>query len=306
MAESDAHELEERFRTAQERFIRQDAFPCGYWIARHPVSVAQFGRFVADKGYQTRAWWVEAERAGVWKDGRITGWTWNEEIGQVREEIRSRPGDSGLHFGTPNHPVVGITWYEAMAYCRWIDHHFSSKGTFRLRLPSEAEWELAARGGERIPNSNQIGVLSGGLKVGQTQRFVKNPQPKRSFPWGDQPKTDHANTHELEFQGTSAAGCFGCGRSPYGVEDLSGNVWEWTRSLWGRAVRKPEFGYPYRAEDGREDELASKEVARVLRGGSWGFPADGARCAYRAGREPVYRSRYVGFRLVASPFDSGR
>jgi len=96
-------------------------------------------------------------------------------------------------------------------------------------------------------------------------------------------------------------GCFPGGASPYGVEDLSGNVWEWTRSLWGESISKPEFGYPYDPGDGREDLEAGRDILRVLRGGAFGYVARLVRCAYRYRSRPNYRCWYLGFRLVASP-----
>jgi len=96
-------------------------------------------------------------------------------------------------------------------------------------------------------------------------------------------------------------GCFPGGASPYGVEDLSGNVWEWTRSLWGESISKPEFGYPYDPGDGREDLEAGRDILRVLRGGAFDFGAWLVRCAYRGGFHPRGRRWGSGFRLVASP-----
>ena len=111
-----------------------------------------------------------------------------------------------------------------------------------------------------------------------------------------------ANCGETGLKATSPAGCFPAGASPCGVHDMSGNVWEWTRSLWGPNYSNPQFRYPYDPSDGREDLGAAKESDRVLRGGSWNDYADGARCAVRDGDFPDVRLRNFGFRLVASPF----
>jgi iron(II)-dependent oxidoreductase len=86
------------------------------------------------------------------------------------------------------------------------------------------------------------------------------------------------------------------------VEDLSGNVWEWTRSLWGRDWEEPDFGYPYDPEDGRENLAAGDDVRRVARGGSFDFTVSGVRCAYRGWYRPRYRNWDFGFRVVVSPF----
>jgi iron(II)-dependent oxidoreductase len=99
---------------------------------------------------------------------------------------------------------------------------------------------------------------------------------------------------------TTPVGRYPGGKSPYGLLDMAGNVWEWTSSLWGRDVNKPEFGYPYDPKDGRENQNAPDSVRRVLRGGSFGNGAHFVRCAYRNRYFPYYRFDFIGFR-VASP-----
>jgi formylglycine-generating enzyme required for sulfatase activity len=120
---------------------------------------------------------------------------------------------------------------------------------------------------------------------------VENPEPGRAFPWGNEPDPNRGNCDETGVGTTSAVGCFPGGASPYGVEDLSGNVWEWTRSLYR--------GYPYDPGDGRED-LESGDL-RVLRGGAFYVGARFVRCAYRDWYNPSNRDGRGGFRLVASP-----
>jgi iron(II)-dependent oxidoreductase len=85
---------------------------------------------------------------------------------------------------------------------------------------------------------------------------------------------------------------------------MSGNVWEWTRSLWGKDSEKPEFRYPYRPEDGRENLGASDDVPRVVRGGAFYFNLRRVRAAYRLRSLPDLRGSDVGFRVVVSPFSS--
>ena len=93
------------------------------------------------------------------------------------------------------------------------------------------------------------------------------------------------------------SGAFRGGASPYGIEDLSGNVWEWTRSLWG----KNPYPTGQKARARREDLQASQDKARVLRGGAFGDSHGDARCAYRYGLGPSYRGRRIGFRVVVRP-----
>ena len=125
------------------------------------------------------------------------------------------------------------------------------------------------------------------------------------YPWGNEPDPNRANYGDTGIYTTSAVGCFPGGASrPYGVEDMSGNVWEWTRSLWekgGKDWSAPIFMYPYRPDDGREElEVSNEVVLRVLRGGAfWDFHQD-VRCASRGRNVPQGVLNSVGFRLVVA------
>jgi gamma-glutamyl hercynylcysteine S-oxide synthase len=87
--------------------------------------------------------------------------------------------------------------------------------------------------------------------------------------------------------------------SPFGILDAAGNVWEWTSSLWGEDGSKSTYGYPYKADDGREDMSAPDSVRRVLRGGSFDYYVYRVRCAYRYGSAPAHGYYYRGFRVLA-------
>ncbi len=154
-------------------------------------------------------------------------------------------------------PVVGICWYEARAYCAWL----SAQSGQRWRLPSEAEWEAAARG------------LTG-----------------RRYAWGDDFDPAFCNTFETHVRGTTPVGVFPAGDTPEGIADLSGNVWEWTSSAY--------HPYPYAADSRREDPALVE--AGVLRGGSWLNSAGLARGSQRSTDHPGYRYYYGGFRVVSS------
>jgi formylglycine-generating enzyme required for sulfatase activity len=159
-----------------------------------------------------------------------------------------------------DHPVRYVSWHDARAYCRWL-----SEGTgLAVRLPSEAEWEKAARGTDG-----------------------------RIYPWGDAVPTDDLCNFNDSGRGTTPVGRYSPqGDSPYGCADMAGNVWEWTRSL--------HDSYPYDPADGRED--SEVDGPRVLRGGAFDDSARFVRCAYRFWDGPGDRNRFRGVRLVVSPF----
>ena len=179
-----------------------------------------------------------------------------------------------------------MSWYEALAYCAWLTEAWRERRVIAAdeaaRLPTEAEWEKAARGTDG-----------------------------RRYPWGDEPDPQRANYVDTGVGATSAVEMFFTGASPYDCLDMTGNVWEWTSSLWGENLGDPTFKYPYNQADGREGLDAGDRVLRVLRGGAFFSDRDLARCAYRLGFGPSRDWFYYGFRDVVSlispssvPFDS--
>ena len=241
-----------------------------FWMARNPVTNAEYAEFIAAGGYREREYWTEA------------GWEWK------KKEKQTKPQDWDKHKSKRDHPVRNITWYESVAYARW-------RGAILL---SEAQWEKAARGGLQILNP-QSRITDHASRV----TLIDNPNPERRYPWGDEFDQNKCNTYESGIGDTTPVGQYSSrgGDSPYGVVDMAGNVWEWTSSLFSP--------YPYRAEDGRED-LEAKGGRRVLRGGSFYDDQDVARCSYRYDDDPDSRWYSSGCRVgwcaaPALPLDSG-
>jgi formylglycine-generating enzyme required for sulfatase activity len=202
-----------------------------FYIDRYPVTNQEYKRFIDETGHPVPHYHVS------WCDTR--GYNWDVET-------RSFPQDKAYH------PVVLVTWEDASAYARWAGK----------RLPTEAEWEKAARGGDG-----------------------------RIWPWGNEASIDCGNTAEAGIGGTTPVEQFTPqGDSLFGVADLIGNVWEWTSSLF-----KP---YPYDPCDGRENPVAT--AWRVLRGGSWVNDLYTARCYTRLDGDFLFYNN-VGFRCAMTP-----
>lgn len=160
-------------------------------------------------------------------------------------------------FNRPAQPVVGVSWHEARAYCTWL----CAQTGERFALPTEAQWEAAARG------------LSG-----------------RRYAYGKDFDPVCCNVFETRIRGTTPVGVFPAGDTPEGLVDMSGNTWDWTSTRY-----EP---YPYDAGDGRED--ATGAARRVVRGGSWGSDLDFARAAFRVPSDPDPRDDILGLRVANS------
>ena len=201
-----------------------------YAIGKYPVTVAQYRVFLEDSKKDPDEDWKEANQYD-------------------------------------NHPVVVVSWHDAKKYCEWLAGKFESVGwKVRLGLPTEAQWEKAARSTDG-----------------------------RIYPWGDEADPDKANYGDTGLGTTSAVGCFPSGTSPYGLQEMSGNVWEWCEDSgegWGYAFKTDTY------KEGITDPVGREGSVRVLRGGSWGFVAANCRAANRYGDGPSHRNRVHGFRLV--------
>ncbi len=212
---------------------------------------------------------------------------------------RQKPYDFGEPHHVANHPVVGISWYEALAYTRWQNERLAGQipAGWAVQLPNEPEWEKAARGGVEIPAQPLIRSAAKGSIGKETPPLHLNPQERQRYPWGNESDANRANYDESGIGTTSAVGCFPGGASVYGVEELSGNVWEWTRSLYGK--------YPYPASGAKREErenlTAAASESRVLRGGSYFVSRARVRCALRHGNPPNFGLEDYGLRVVVAP-----
>ena len=203
-----------------------------FFIGRYPVTNAEYRTFVRQTGHKTPRHW-QGGQSPVRKD---------------------------------NHPVVYVSWEDALAYCRWLSKH--SRHTYRL--PTEAEWEKAAKG------------PSGHI-----------------YPWGDDPyHLKPANVADAA-QHTTPIGYYSPNSdSFYGLADMVGNIWQWTGSLWGKSPEAPDFAYPYDPRDGREDVEA--KGFRILRGGPFDFKGRAVPCTTRVKDLPLSRFKTYGFRVASS------
>ena len=233
-----------------------------YRLCRYPVTVAQYQAFVDADGYQQDRFWHPSGRA--WRDGQaelkdLPEW-YRDEYRKETFPIRG-PKDYDPVFQTPNHPRVGVSWYEATAFCGWLGEQYRAKGRLKadevIRLQHEAEWEQAARWSAKAAQADD-----------------------RRYPWGGASDTSdlaqRCNYHQTGIGHTSAVGLFPSGKAECGALDMSGNVWEWCENLY--AEDRPYF---------------------VLRGGSWSHDHPvRLRCAYRNLDPPAYRDYNLGFRCV--------
>jgi formylglycine-generating enzyme required for sulfatase activity len=211
-----------------------------FHIAKYPITNLQYQSFVDDDGYRDKSWWLDLEKP----EPELSPWP------------------------EANRPRTNVTWYEAVAFTRWMTALLGPTEAI-VRLPTEWEWEKAARG--------SVGLI---------------------YPWGESYQSGFANINETQqevgpwdLQQTTAVGMYPHGRSPYNVDDLSGTVWEW-------CLNKYEHPDMISADSSRD--------ARVLRGGSWVNSASDVRSISRRRHRPHDRNYHRGFRVVRSvPLPAG-
>jgi formylglycine-generating enzyme required for sulfatase activity len=214
-----------------------------YRLSRYPITNAQFQCFLDAPDWDNPAWWKDIPP----------------------DEVKfAEPA-----FPYANHPRERVSWYQALAFCRWLNdklrrgllqHEELAAGAYELQLPHEYEWEVAAR----WPNEDVH---------------------ERLYPWGDEFEIERANTREGAIGQTTAVGLYPSGKNrALELYDLSGNVWEWCRNNY---------------IDPEDDQIDDSGDSRVVRGGSWINNQNYARAAYRNNYNPDNRNDNLGFRVVA-------
>jgi formylglycine-generating enzyme required for sulfatase activity len=259
-------------------------------IGKYPVTNAEFRCFVTDaKGYDHEKFWGDE------------GWRWRTD--QLKEADLSYISDKDIReayvhwlkgrpkakrhqpffwddpqWNAPNLPVVGVTWYEAEAYCNWLSEVTGQP----IRLPTEAEWEKAARYKDLAGLGDPRGL-------------------HMLWPWGDTWDKDKCNSSESGFNSTTPVGLYPNGASPLGVADMVGNVWEWCLDGYNADLYKQREAAGQEVHDPKEPLTNALRALRVLRGGSWLNRHRLCRSAWRYRFDATYFNNIVGLRVVRSP-----
>jgi iron(II)-dependent oxidoreductase len=225
-----------------------------FFIDTVPVTNAAYAEFIADGGYDDQRWWTPAGWDHRQRAGLSAPMTWRREGGQW---LRTTFGVTEP--APPAEPVMHVSWYEADAYARWAGR----------RLPTESEWEKAARLDPATGRS-------------------------RRFPWGDDaPTPERANLGQAHLR-PAPAGSYAGGAAPSGARQLIGDVWEWTSSDF---LPYPGFqAWPYR----EYSEVFFGREYKVLRGGSFAVSPSACRGTFRNWDYPIRRQIFAGFRTARS------
>ena len=227
-------------------------------IARAPVTNAEYAAFVEDGGYDERRFWDDPGWA--WREGEAAAHPVYWRRGGAGWQVREFDQWAALR---PHAPVIHVCWHEARAFCNWAGR----------RLPSEAEWEVAA---SRAPDG------AGGLADG-----------KRRFPWGDAPPTSDLANLDGRAMGTVDVAAHQAGESAFGCRQMLGNVWEWTESAFAP--------YPgFSADPYKDYSRPWFYDHKVSRGGSWATRDRLAWNIWRNYATPNRRDLHYGFRTCAA------
>lgn len=246
----------------KDELPRHEVYLDAYEVAKYPTTNAMYAHFIAAGGYENERWWAEAIAVGDWKEGKVNtyveGW---QDIPRYWDNTR---------WNNPSQPVVGVNWYEAVAYYRWLTATLDDGYVYRL--PTEAEWERAARG--PTPSGSPA-----------------SEEERRIYPWGNDWQEGFCNSKEAGLEQTSPVGLFPQGATSEGLHEMVGNVWEWCRDWYAEDA--------YAESDPRNPTGPDSGSNRVLRGGAWyndGPPV--CRCGSRFRFAPRSRINGWGFRCV--------
>lgn len=261
-----------------------------YYISKYPITNAQYKTFIDDGGYHNKRYWTKE------------GWKWVEgddhpyfdSIGtdryskereqQYREWLEARNTSRRLQpfwwqeepWNITNRPVVGITWYEALAFCNWLNEKIKENPNLYqlphnmlISLPSIEEWEHAARGPQNY-----------------------------TYPWGNVVHEGkiRSNTMQAHLNQTSPVGMFPEGKSRYGAYDFAGNVYEWI-------ITGIEINIMGKQHLSSKDNI-NKSIERIVMGGAWNFDLEEAKCAFTEWDFPIIFDQNTGFRIVAKEWVS--
>jgi formylglycine-generating enzyme required for sulfatase activity len=221
-------------------------------MSRYVVTNAQWKMFMDADGYANKQWWnygwdVSCERQ--WKEPRY----WHD-----------------WRFSLPNQPVVGISWYEAQAFCAWLSIVLG----YKVTLPTEAEWEVSARGSQRL-----------------------------MYAWGNEWHPDLTNTRENPLDRTTVVGCYPHGASWCGALDITGNVWEWTNSDFWKDDRSSHISIR-RDDRSSQISIVNNTSYISIRGGAWDYGRRNVRCAGRGRNNPQGRFYDLSLRLVTAAVEA--
>lgn len=203
---------------AQNSLPEHSVFLAEYEISKYPITNAQYVVFVRATGHRV---------PGLWNRGQITK-------------------------GMEDHPVVEVSWYDAVAFCDWLGRETG----LAIGLPSDLQWEKAARGTDG-----------------------------RTYPWGNEDPDDSRCNFNSQDLSTTPVWQYPKGASPYGIMDMSGNVWEWCRSKFTR-------------HDGWSPVDVDDSAMRVLRGGVFATGREDKRSYARSSGSPGHRDVHIGFRVA--------
>ena len=221
----------------------------GYFVGKYEVTRGDYRKFIEAGGYSNPAYWSSE------------GWKWKHNRTQPQYWDAVQDWETGNFTQTDSHPVSGISYYEAEAFCKWAGGH----------LPTEAQWEKAARWTGSHPNI---------------------------YPWGDVWDAEKCNNIDDDnpagggsgMNQTTPVGSYPDGASPYGCQDMAGNVWEWCMDWYSNKY--------YSQSPANDPQGPESGSYRVLRGGGWREGGYGMRCTYRRGEGPYNGWVDLGFRVA--------